>query len=352
MSETASSTQVGSARPPRWQLPPLAVFLGSRLLQALPVMLGVTFICFGILVLAPGDPVRIVMGQHYDAEVAAELRTEWGLDQPFLIQYASFVGRAMQGDLGQSYVKGGIEVAPYLAGKFSNTLVLTLAAMLIAVTGGMLAGIISAAWPRSWLDYAVMFLAVAGISIPVFWLGLMLQLLFASWLGWLPVSGMEYFGSLASAWSQADGNWLQYWWLVQGRYFLLPSITLATVPMAIIARLTRSSMLEVMGLDYIRTARAKGLSYQRVVLTHGLRNALIPIVTVIGNNFALLLTGAVLTETVFDWPGMGKAMVESIHQYDYPIVLGGVMLMALTFVLVNLSVDIFYALIDPRVRLS
>lgn len=352
MDNVASTTEAQSKEFHPFRLPPLLSYLLIRVLAALPVLVGVTFICFTILMAAPGDPVRIVMGQHYDAEIAEQLRAEWGLDRPFIVQYGRFLGRVAQGDLGVSYVKHGMAVGPYLLQRFANTLLLTLVAMVIAITVGLVAGIASAAWPRSPADYLLMFSAVAGISIPVFWLGLMLQLVFASYLGWLPVSEMESTENVAAIWRQVQGDYIAYWWNVTGKYFVLPSFTLATVPMAIIARLTRSSMLEVMGQDYIRTARAKGLSYRRVVLVHGLRNALIPIVTVIGNNFALLLTGAVLTETVFAWPGLGRAMVQAINQYDYPIVLGGVMLMAAVFVVVNLAVDLTYALIDPRVRYS
>ena len=341
----------GSRRHGTYRLPPLPPFLRFillRLLAAIPVLIGVTLICFAIMVAAPGDPVRIIMGQHYNPQIAENLRVQMGLDKPFAVQYGLFLSRVVHGDLGRSYVQR-TEVAPYLAQKFVNTLLLTLIAMIIAVGCGMVAGIVSAAWPRSPADYLLMLLAVAGISMPVFWLGMMLQLLFASRLGWLPVSDMSYSGSLDSLWSQYQSP-LVVWWMYWGRHFVLPGVTLATVPMAIIARLTRSSMLEVMGQDYIRTARAKGLPYSRVVMTHALRNALIPIITVIGNNFALLLTGAVLTETVFSWPGMGRAMVEAITQYDYPMVMGGVMLMAGVFVAVNLLVDMTYGLIDPRVR--
>ena len=332
-----------------WGLPPLVRYVLLRALAAVPVLVGVTFICFTILMAAPGDPVRIVMGQHYDEDVAANLRAKWGLDRPFIVQYGMFLGRVGQGDLGRSYVKS-VEVTPFLLKSFRNTLYLTIAAMIIAILVGMLAGIASAAWPRRPVDYILMLLAVAGISIPVFWLGLMLQLYFGTTLDWLPPSGMLDTTDKATLWKQAGGNHLVYQWNATIKYYILPSVTLATVPMAIIARLTRSSLLEVMGQDYIRTARAKGLGYTRVVLVHGLKNALIPIITVIGNNFALLLTGAVLTETVFNWPGLGSAMVMAIQQYDYPIVLGGVMLMAVVFVIVNLVVDLTYGLIDPRVR--
>jgi peptide/nickel transport system permease protein len=332
-------------------LPPLLRFVLLRLLAAVPVFFGVTLICYGILVAAPGDPVRIVMGQHYDPEIAAGLRAQWGLDKPFAVQYGRFVWRVLHGDLGRSYVKR-TDVLAYLGSRFGNTLLLTFVAMCIAVAIGLVAGVASAAWPRSPADYLLMLLAVVGISMPVFWLGMMLQLLFAGRLHWLPVSDMSYPGSTAMLQARWQGNAAALWWYAHGRHFVLPGLTLATVPMAIIARLTRSSMLEVLSQDYIRTALAKGLSYRRVVIVHALRNALIPIVTVIGNNFALLLTGAVLTETVFAWPGLGRAMVEAITQYDYPVVLGGVLLMAGVFVAVNLIVDFTYALIDPRVRVA
>ena len=333
-----------------WRLPPFYRFLLLRLLATIPVLFGVTFICFGILHLAPGDPVKIAMGQRYDPEIADGLRRKWGLDKPFLVQYGLFVTRVAQGDLGRSYIKN-TEIRPYLERRFRNTLLLTLVAMSIAVVVGVLAGIFSAWRPRSLADYLIMFGAVAGISMPVFWLGLMLQLLFASRLHWLPVADMSYAGDLERLWAESS-SYLSYAWNSSWRYYVLPGLTLATVPMAVIARLTRSSMLEVMGQDYIRTARAKGMPEGRVVFVHALRNALIPVVTVIGNNFAALLAGAVLTETVFSWPGMGRAMVEAIEQYDYPVVLGGVMFTAVVFIIVNLLVDIAYGLIDPRVRYS
>ena len=333
----------------RRRLPPLLGYLLRRVLAAVPVLLGVTFLCYSALTAAPGDPVRVLMGQHYDPEIATQIRHSWGLDQPFIVQYARFVWRTAQGDLGYSYSKH-TPVAAYLGDKFVHTLELSLCALLIAVVGGVGAGLISATWPRRPIDYTVMFFAVAGISLPVFWLGMMLQLAFAGKLGWLPVSGMAFSGDLYGLWQRCNGNYLAYWWQSSGRYFVLPSFTLATVPMAVIARLTRSAMLEVMAQDYIRTARAKGLGLGRIVFVHALRNAAIPIVTLIGTNFAALLTGAVLTETVFAWPGLGRAVVDAINEYDYPVILGGVILMAATFVTVNLLVDLSYGLLDPRVR--
>lgn len=309
-------------------------FLVKRVLSAIPVLLGITIITFTVIHLAPGDPVQVRMGQKYDPVVAERLRSELGLDQPLPVQYAFFLGDLVRGDLGYSYVKS-LPVSELLSGKFGNTLYLSITAMLLAVLLGMLLGILAAIRPQSALDYAVMVFAVAGVSIPVFWLGLMLQLLFGVQLGWFPVTGMSEYGATL-------GENLTH--------LVLPTATLATVPMAIIARITRSSMLEVMEQDYIRTARAKGLGWRTVLLRHALKNALIPIITVIGNMFALLLTGAVLTETVFSWPGLGRAMVDAITQRDFPVILGGVTLFAVTFVIVNLMVDIIYAWIDPRIR--
>jgi len=312
----------------------MAYYLLKRFLSIIPVLLGITIITFTAIHLAPGDPIQVRMGQRYDPVIAEQLRAELGLDKPLVVQYLVFLKDLVRGDLGFSYIKGQ-PVTQLLGDKFGNTLYLSLSAMLIAIILGMLAGIIAAIRPQSVLDYFVMILAVAGVSIPVFWLGLMLQLVFGSYLHWLPVSGMNEYG--ATMWENF-------------KHLILPAVTLATVPMAIIARITRSSMLEVMGQEYIRTARAKGLGTRAIIFRHALKNALIPIITVIGNMFALLLTGAVLTETVFSWPGLGRAMVDAIGQRDFPIILGSVTLFAVTFVMVNLIVDIIYAWVDPRIR--
>jgi peptide/nickel transport system permease protein len=312
----------------------MAYYLLKRLLSIIPVLLGITVITFTAIHMAPGDPVQIRMGQRYDPIIAQQLRQELGLDKPLAVQYFIFLGDMLRGDLGYSYIKDQ-PVRQLLADKFKNTLYLSLSAMLLAVLIGMLAGILASVKPQSTLDYAVMIFAVAGVSIPVFWLGLMLQLVFGSYLHLFPVSGMTEYG--ATTWENF-------------KHIVLPSITLASVPMAIIARITRSSMLEIMGQDYIRTARAKGLGFYAVVFRHALKNAMIPIITVIGNMFALLLTGAVLTETVFSWPGLGRAMVDAIAQRDFPVILGAVTLFALTFVIVNFVVDALYAAIDPRIR--
>lgn len=311
-------------------------FILGRVLALVPVLFGISLLTFALLYLIPGDPVRLMSGQHADPEVVAEIRHQMGLDLPRPVQYVRFVWRALHGDLGRSYVKK-VDVSEFLADKFVNTLYLTFVAMFIAVFVGVGAGLLAASKPHSWLDYTMMFAAVLGLSLPVFWLGLMMQLVFASWLHVLPVSGISAYGNAP---------------IENLKYVILPALTLSTVPMAIIARMTRSSMLEVSNLDYILAARAKGLSERVILYKHVLRNALIPVVTVIGNNFAILLTGAVLTETVFSWPGLGRTMVNAIEQRDFPVVMGGVLMMAVIFVVVNLLVDILYAFIDPRIRYS
>jgi len=309
-------------------------YIFRRILQLIPVLIGITLITFAVVRLAPGDPVQVLMGQRYDPEVAQTLRRELGLDKPVVVQYLIFVKNLARGDMGYSYQKR-VPVSELLADKFGNTLYLAVSAMLLAIFFGMLFGILASLRPRRVIDYLVMVMAVGGVSIPVFWLGMMLQLVFGAYLHVLPVSGMSEYGAP---------------FLQNLKHLILPSATLATVPMAIIARITRSSMLEVMSADYVRTAKAKGLPPRLIIFKHVLKNALIPIITVIGNMFALLLTGAVLTETVFSWPGMGRAMVDAIAQRDFPVILGGVTIFAFTFVVVNLIVDLLYASIDPRVR--
>jgi len=321
----------------------VALYVLRRVLQLVPVLFGISVITFSMIYLIPGDPVQLIMGQHQDPAIKASIRHELGLDKPVIVQYGTYVGRAIKGDLGRSYVKRR-KVSELVSEKFEATLILTISAMVFAIVFGVFAGLVSAARPNSVWDYLMMVVAVIGISLPVFWLGLMLQILAnhvnaALSAGQvatiIPVSG--YFSEGAP-------------WLKNIRHLILPTITLATIPMAIIARMVRSSMLEVMNLEFIRTARAKGLPQRVVVIKHALKNALIPIVTVIGNNFAILLTGAVLTETVFSWPGMGRMMVDAINQRDFPVVMGGVLVMSIVFVLVNLVVDVLYAWIDPRIR--
>lgn len=330
------------------------------------MLIGISFITFMLTFIVPGDPVRFIMGQKSDPEIEQKIREKWGLDRPWYVQYGKFVTSAVHGDLGKSYRMHGREVSDVLADKFVNTAILTIAAMVIAVLIGAIVGIFSALKPNTWLDYITMTGTLLGVSAPVFWLGMMLYIVFISKLHWIGGEGFidtfRYikvnFGFLNFSFPYFDqmiripfaGTVYQITIPLFHEKLVLPAVTLGTIPMAIIARMTRSSMLEVLNLDYIRTARAKGLSEYTVVVRHALKNALIPIITVIGTQFAYLLAGAVLTETVFAWPGLGSVVVEAIRQRDFPIVMGAVMLFAFVFVMVNLVVDIMYAIVDPRIR--
>jgi len=306
-------------------------YILRRLLNLVPMMIGVSLIAFLLTLVLPGDPVSLLLGQHGDPQTRQALREQYRLDDPVLVRYAAFLGRLVQGDLGKSIHYYPRPVLEILCERFVPTLQLTGGAMLFAIVFGIPAGIVCARWPRSWLDAGVMTGALIGVSMPVFWLGLMLIVLVARPIPWLPIGGYR-------AWSL--------------RYFLLPCVTLGTVPMAVIARLTRSSMLDVLSRDFLRTARAKGLDEWRVILRHGLRPALVPIVTVLGTSVASLLSGAVLTETVFNIPGLGREVYDAIAGRDYPVLVGGVMWFACTFVLVNLAVDLLYGFLDPRIRVE
>lgn len=301
-------------------------YVAHRLLLLLPVLLGVLTVVFVLMRVVPGDPARLIAGPEATLTELNAVRREWGLDAPLPVQYLQYLGRVARGDLGES-IRSRRPVTVELAARFPNTLMLALASLVIMTVLGVSAGILAATHQNTFLDYASMTVALVGISMPIFWLGLMLMLLFSLYLGWLPATGK---GGLA--------------------HLILPAITLGTAQTAVVARITRASMLEVLRQDYIRTARAKGLSERWVVWAHALRNALIPTVTVVGLNFGGLLSGAVLTETVFAWPGIGRLIVDAIEMRDYPVVQGGVLLVALTYSLVNLIVDLAYALIDPRIR--
>ncbi len=301
-------------------------YIIKRLLLLIPVILGVTFIVFFIMHLTPGDPAKIALGENAPQEQVDKMREEMGLNDHFLIQYANFVKKAATGDFGRSYDTKK-PVFDEVFSRFPATLKLTIAGIIIAVLIGIPVGIISATKQYSILDYTTMILALLGVSMPNFWLGLMLILLFSVRFGILPSGGS---GSFA--------------------HIILPAITLGTGVAAIITRMTRSSMLEVIRQDYIRTARAKGVAENVVINKHALKNALIPIVTVIGLQFGYLLGGAVLTETVFTWPGVGRLLVEAIKRKDTPTVLASVVFLSVTFSIVNLLVDILYAYLDPRIK--
>lgn len=304
----------------------MGAYILRRLALAVPTLVGVTVVVFALIRLVPGDPARLVLGLQASEEEVRRLRVELGLDQPLPVQYARFLGRLVQGDLGRSVVTGE-PVTREIAARLPATVQLAVASTLLATAAGMAAGVISATRQYSWVDYLVMTVALFGISLPVFWLGLMLMLLFSVHLRWLPAGG---YGTPA--------------------HLVLPTVTLAAFSVAIIARMTRSSLLEVLHQDYVRTAWAKGLGAQAVVLRHALKNALIPVVTVIGLQFGGLLGGAILTETVFAWPGMGRLLVGAIVARDYPVVQGAVLVFAALFTLVNLAVDVLYAYVDPRIH--
>jgi peptide/nickel transport system permease protein/oligopeptide transport system permease protein len=297
-----------------------------RLLLALPTLLGVSFLVFSIVRMLPGDPAVAMAGVHATQEVVERIRVELGLDQTILRQYLRFLNGLSRGDLGRS-IRTGRPVWSEVLERLGPTFELTAASLALATVLGIAVGVISAAKPYSFFDYGSMLLALIALSAPVFWLGLMLMLLFSVKLGWFPAAGR---GSLA--------------------HLVLPSLTLAASSIALIARFCRSTMLEILRQEYVTTARAKGVSERRVVLFHALRNALIPVITVIGLRFGALLSGAVLTETVFAWPGVGRLVVDSVSARDYPVVQGAVLVIALSFVLINLMVDLLYGVVNPRIR--
>jgi len=304
----------------------MTTYIARRLLTVIPTLLGVLLAVFLMVRLAPGDPAQLLAGEFATPETLADIRQRFGLDQPWHVQLGLYAANVVRGDLGQS-VRTRKPVTYELRQYFPNTLRLTLGAMLVALLIGIPAGIIAATRPGTIFDLLAMLGALIGVSMPVFWFGLMAILIFSVQLGWFPVAGT---GTL--------------WHLV------LPAITLGTGTAAILARMTRSAMLEVLSQDYIRTARAKGLAGRVVVFKHALRNALIPVVTITGLQFGGLLEGAVITETVFAWPGIGQLLVGSILARDYPVVQGAVLLIAVVFILINLIVDLLYGAIDPRVR--
>lgn len=302
----------------------------------------------------PGDPARLLLGERATPEQVAAIREQMGLNDPLWLQFGRFMGDVLSGDLGNS-IQSHQPVVDELMARYPATVELALFAMLLATTLGVVAGVVSAVWRNSPVDWGTMAAALVGVSMPVFWLGLMLMLLFAVELPWFPAGGrldsrIMWDGSTRFLVMESllTGRWAIF---VDGvKHLVLPGIALATIPLSIIARITRSSMLEVLNLDYIRTARAKGLPWGRVNFRHALKNALLPVVTIVGLQVGLLLGGGVLTETIFSWPGIGRYLVMAIESRDYPVVQGGIALVTLAILLVNLAVDMLYTLIDPRIR--
>jgi peptide/nickel transport system permease protein len=312
-------------------------FVASRCVHAIPVLIGVSLIAFLILRLAPGDPVQLMLPSHATRDEIEELRASLGLDRPLAMQYVLWLGQVLQGNLGKSLFTSG-PVLHELLERFPNTLVLTCAAIGVAVLLGMPLGILAAARRGTAVDAGSMVASVIGWSMPNFWIGLILVIVFSVWLRWLPTGGM--YDIMAE--ERAFGDLL--------RHLVLPTITLAVGHMAYVARFTRSSLLEALNQDYIRTARAKGLHEGLVILRHGLRNSLIPIISVLGVSIGHLLGGAVIVETVFSWPGLGSLMVHSIMNRDFPVVQGAMLFAAVVFIVVNLVADLLYAVVDPRIR--
>lgn len=332
-------------------------YIVKRFLWAIPTLLGVSVIIFSMVHLAPGDPALVMLGEHASKESIEVLREQMGLNKPLIEQYFMFVGNAIKGDFGVSIVSGQPVIDEFME-RFPATIELSVTALIFATIMGLIAGIVSAIKRYSIFDYASMSAALAGVSMPVFWLGLMLIYFFSVKLGWLPVSGRlgyeYYIEDDLSGFYLIDSLWIgdygAFWDTV--KHLILPSIALGTIPMAIIARMTRASMIEVSKEEYVRTARAKGCSKMQVIVVHTLKNALMPVVTVIGLMLGTLFAGSILTETTFSWPGIGKWLVNAVNQRDFPIIQSTTLIIATIFVLANLAVDLLYAVINPKIRLS
>ena len=338
-------------------------YILRRMLVLIPTLLGITLLTFSLIRLIPGDPVEVMMGERtLDPEMHAAALARLGLDQPLYVQYGNYLGQLLQGDLGAS-LKSQVSVWSEFKALFPATLELAIMALLIAMVLGTIAGVMAAVKRGTWLDHTVMTAALTGYSMPIFWWGLLLILVFSVGLGWTPVSGRI---DLMFDVPPHSGFMLWDAWLAQKadpefnkgavwdalRHLILPSAVLATIPLAVIARMTRSSMLEVLREDYVRTARAKGLSPARVIFVHTLRNALIPVLTVVGLQVGTLMGGAVLTETIFSWPGIGKWLIDAIGRRDYPVVQNGILLVATLVILTNFLVDILYGVANPRIRVQ
>ena len=331
-------------------------FIIRRTLVVIPTILGITIIIFMMLAITPGDPAELLLGERATEASLAAMREYLGLNKPLYVQYGLFLKRVAKFDLGETIwtrQKVYIEIME----RFPATIELTLAAMIISSFLGALLGIVSATKQYSWFDYVSMLGSLFGVSMPVFWLGLMLMLIFSLTLGWFPMSGrlgVDIDLTTITNFYVLDAILTRNWAALKDAlmHLALPAIALSTIPLAIVARMTRSSMLEVLRQDYIKTARAKGLSEVKIVLKHALRNGLIPVVTVVGLQFGILLGGAILTETVFAWPGIGKWLFDGVVKRDYMVIQGGTLLVATIFVIINLVVDLLYAVINPRISVK
>jgi dipeptide transport system permease protein len=330
-------------------------YLLQKLALIIPTVFGISLAAFAFVRLLPGDPILAMAGERgVSPERYAELVVRFGYDKPYVVQYLNYIGNVLTGDFGISIATKRPVLGEFLV-LFPATLELATVALILAVAIGIPAGIFAAVKRGSWFDQATMGVALTGYSMPIFWWGLLLIIFFSGYLGWTPVSGrmgLQYFFKPVTGFMLIDS-------LISGRpgafgsavsHLILPSIVLATIPLAVIARQTRSAMLEVLGEDYVRTARAKGLAPRRVIGLHAFRNALIPVVTTIGLQVGTLMAGAILTETIFSWPGIGKWMIDAIGKRDYVVVQSGLLIIALIVMSVNLIVDLLYGLVNPRIR--
>ncbi len=334
----------------------MLAYISRRILILIPTLLGVSIIVFVMLHITPGDPAELLLGERATEEALFELREHLGLNEPLYVQYGMFLKRLMKGDLGVT-IWTRQKVWTEIKHRFPATIELTLAALCIACFFGIIFGIISATKQYSVFDYVSMIGALAGVSMPIFWLGLIFMLIFSLNLGWLPISGrlsvdidLEVITNFYILDAVLTRNWAALKDAVW--HIIMPAVTLSTIPMAIVARMTRSAMLEVLRQDYIKTAKAKGLSNFTVTFKHALRNALIPVVTTVGLQFGVALGGAILTETIFAWPGVGKWMYDAVMQRDYMVIQGGTLIIAAVFVVINLCVDVLYAVINPRISVQ
>jgi len=334
----------------------MLAYIIRRFFIMIPTLLGVTFIVFLMLHFTPGDPAELLMGERASEEALQAIREHLGLNEPLYVQYGLFLKQLMKGDLGETIwtrQKVWIEIKQ----RFPATIELSLVALFISCVFGMILGIVSATKQYSIFDYLSMLGALAGVSMPIFWLGLVFMLIFSLNLGWLPMSARLSVGidlETITNFYVLDALLTRNWAALKDAlwHIIMPAVTLSTIPTAIIARMTRSSMLEVLRQDYIKTAKAKGLSQFSVIFKHALRNALIPVVTTIGLQFGVLMAGAILTETIFAWPGVGKWMYDAVMQRDYMVIRSGTLFIATIFILINLCVDVLYAVINPRISVK
>jgi len=335
-------------------------FILKRLALLIPTLLGVVTLVFFMIALAPGDPARIMLGERANPEQLAQLREELGLNEPLIKQYGLYLGRVARGDLGKSILTQQ-KITDELAERLPATIELAITATIFASVLGIVLGVAAARKRNSWVDYSTMTGALVGVSMPVFWLALVLIMIFSIFLDLLPTGGRMdvrlYFQPITNFYLLDGlilgfrGEGFRVFWTAL-KHLILPTVALGTIPLAIIARTTRSSMLEVLKQDYVKTARAAGIAEGKVVYRYALRNALLPVITVIGIQFGLLLSGAILTETIFAWPGIGKWIYHSISARDFPAVQGGILFISFFFVMINLVVDLLYSVINPRIRLK